>query len=85
MNKIEKIVISLPYVLKLKIENNTLNTKCETLENIIKDELYKSFINKINEPLALERIKKENKNLRKKVKLLKELIKEDNCKKLVNK
>lgn len=32
---------------KLKRENNTLKLKCETLEEIIKSELYKEFMKKL--------------------------------------
>lgn len=51
---------------KLKRENNTLKLKCETLEEIIKSELYKEFMKKLGEPDELERLRNENKNLRKK-------------------
>lgn len=62
---------------KLKKRINTLENENETLKETIKNELYKSFMNKLNEPLELDRIKKENKRLRKKVKILKEILKGD--------
>ena len=55
---------------------NTLENKVETLENSIKEELYKEFMRKLGEPLECERLRKENKKLRKQVKILKEIIKE---------
>lgn len=80
MNKIEKIILSIPYVLKTKVENNTLKFKNEMLKNAIQEELYDKFLDKLGEPEEIARLKKENKNLRKKVKLLKELLKEDSNK-----
>jgi DNA anti-recombination protein RmuC len=62
---------------KLKKRINTLENENETLKETIKNELYKSFMNKLNEPLELDRIKKENKRLRNKVKTLKEILKGD--------
>lgn len=80
MNKIEKIILSIPYVLKTKVENNTLKLKNEMLKNAIQEELYDKFLDKLGEPEEIARLKKENKNLRKKVKILKELLKEDSNK-----
>lgn len=80
MNKIEKIILSIPYVLKTKVENNTLKFKNEMLKNAIQEELYDKFLDKLGEPEEIASLKKENKNLRKKVKLLKELLKEDSNK-----
>lgn len=54
---------------------NTLDNLNETLANTIKDELYKTFMDKLSEPQELNRVKKENSNLRKKNKLLKQLLK----------
>lgn len=62
---------------KLKKRINTLENENETLKETIKNELYKCFMNKLNEPLELDRIKKENKRLRNKVKILKEMLKGD--------
>lgn len=56
---------------------NTLENKIEELEGIIKDELYKVFMEKLSEPAKMERLIEENKRLRKKNKLLKEIIKGD--------
>lgn len=61
---------------------NTLELERDTLIEIIKDELYKIFMDKLKEPQELERYRKENKNLREKVKTLKQLLKgENNAKK----
>lgn len=54
---------------------NTLELKNSALEQTIKDELYKIFMDKLKEPQELDRVKKENKNLRSKVKTLKALLK----------
>lgn len=53
-----------------------LENEVETLNNSIKDELYKEFLKKLAESTENERLKKENKMLRKKTKILKEIIKE---------
>lgn len=54
---------------------NSLELKAEKLENIIKDELFKILMDKLQEPQEINRLKKENKNLRKKNKVLKQLLK----------
>ena len=54
---------------------NSLELRVEELEDTIKDELYKTFMNKLQEPQELNRYKKENTNLRKKIKILKNLLK----------
>lgn len=54
---------------------NSLELKVEKLENIIKDELFKILMDKLQEPQEINRLKKENKNLRKKNKVLKQLLK----------
>lgn len=56
---------------------NTIEGDKKVLEETIKDELYKTFMDKLNEPLELDRLRKENKNLRAKVKTLKQIIKGD--------
>jgi len=56
---------------------NTLEGDKTVLEETIKDELYKTFMDKLKEPLELDRLRKENKNLRSKVKTLKQIIKGD--------
>ena len=43
---------------------NTLELENSVLEQTIKDELYKIFMDKLREPQELDRVKKENKNLR---------------------
>ena len=54
---------------------NTLELNISVLEDTIKEELYKTFMDKLKEPQELNRIKKENSNLRKKNKVLKQLLK----------
>lgn len=54
---------------------NSLDLHVEELEDTIKDELYKTFMGKLQEPQELNRYKKENTNLRKKIKILKNLLK----------
>ena len=49
---------------------NTLEMERDTLEDTIKDELYKTFMEKLNEPYELKRLKEENKRLRQKNKFL---------------
>jgi cell division protein FtsB len=60
---------------KLQKKLNTVTNERDMLENAIKDELYKSFMAKLEEPLAYERYKKENKRLREQIKTLKDIIK----------
>ena len=64
-------------VIKLNKKINTLENQVETLENSIKDELYKEFMKKLGETTENDRLKKENKKLRTKIKDLKEIIKGD--------
>ena len=54
---------------------NSLELRVEELEDTIKDELYKTFMGKLQEPQELNRYKKENTNLRKKIEILKNLLK----------
>lgn len=56
---------------------NTLELEKSTLEETIKDELYKTFMDKLKEPQELARYKNDNKNLRMKVKTLKQILKGD--------
>jgi hypothetical protein len=72
MKKINKI----PIWIKQHRQINTLENKVETLENSIKEELYKEFMKKLGEPMEAECLRKENKKLRQKIKVLKEMIKE---------
>lgn len=53
---------------------NTLENENEILREIIKDELYKGFIEKLGEPSAFAKIKIDNKRLRLKIKELKSII-----------
>lgn len=64
-------------ILNQKIKINTLEVKLEAMENIIKNELYKEFMQKITVPEEIERLTKENKRLRIKNKELKELLKDN--------
>ena len=63
-------------IVKYQQKNRKLEIKVETLENTIKDELYKEFMSKLSESTENERLKREIKMLRKKQKVLKEIIKE---------
>lgn len=56
---------------------NALEIKNITLEETIKEELYKIFMEKLSEPQEIDRLKKENKNLRMKNKTLRQLLKGD--------
>ena len=62
-------------IIKLNKKINILENQVETLENSIKDELYKEFMKKLGETAENDRLKKENKKLRTKIKDLKEIIK----------
>lgn len=57
---------------ELRMKVNTLDNEVETLKSIIKDDLYKEFMEQINDSLLTEQLKEENKRLRKKIKVLKE-------------
>ena len=80
-NKIIKNILSLSKRGKMYIKINTLENENETLKNTIKNELYKTFIDKLGEPLEVKRLHDENKKLRKKIKIYKEMLKEDKPKK----
>lgn len=67
-----------PKLLKLKIQLNHAEVKISMLEEIIKNKLYKSLMDRIQEPNEIERLRKENKILRAKCKELKEKLKGDN-------
>ena len=54
---------------------NSLEIEKKALEETIKDELYKTFMEKLKEPTEITRLRKENKNLRAKNKTLKSLLK----------
>lgn len=53
---------------------NSLEVEKGSLEDTIKDELFKTFMEKLQEPSEISRLKKENKNLRAKNKTLKSLL-----------
>lgn len=78
MKKIVENILSMTKVGKMQIRINTLENELDTLKATVKDELYKTFMKKLNEPMELERYKADNKALRKKVKILKEMLKEEN-------
>ena len=61
---------------KMRKKINTLENENEMLKNIIKDELYKSFMNKLNDSEVDKRYKEDNVRLRKQIKVLKQIIKE---------
>jgi len=61
---------------KKQMKINMLENRVDVLESTIKDELYKEFMNKLSEPVELERYKKENKYLRNKVKVLQGIIRD---------
>ena len=62
---------------KLRKKINTLETENEMLKNIIKDELYKAFMKKLNDSESDKRYKEDNIRLRKQIKILKEIIREE--------
>ena len=62
---------------KMSKKINTLEMEVETHQNILKDELYKAFMKKLNEAEADKRYKEDNVRLRKQIKVLKEIIKEE--------
>ena len=66
-----------PTKMKLRKKINTLELENETLKNIIKEELYKTFMKKLNDSEADKRYKEENIRLRKQIKVLKQIIKEE--------
>lgn len=53
---------------------NLLEVEKGALEDTIKDELFKTFMEKLQEPSEISRLRKENKNLRAKNKTLKSLL-----------
>lgn len=61
---------------KLKGKINDLENENNTLREIMKDELWKAFINKLGEPEEIERLRTENKRLRAKINELKGLLNE---------
>lgn len=63
MNKLEKVALAVPFVLKLKIQNNSLKSQNESLKSTIQDELYKTFMNKLGEPQEIERLKRNHSSM----------------------
>ena len=76
MKKIKKIDLFSSNKMQLITLINTLENKISELELIIKDELYNTFLDKLNEPADVDRLRKENKKLRIMNKKLKEVINE---------
>ena len=72
-----KNISKIPKMIVLQRKINTLEAEVKTLQDIIKDELYKTFMEKLKEPTEIARYKRENKNLRAKVKTLRSLLKGD--------
>ena len=65
--------------IKLLIKYNSLELEKERLENIIKDELYKGFMEDITLSEQVESLKQENEKYRNKIKDLKKVgMKDDN-------
>ncbi len=60
---------------KLLRKYNKLETEYETLKEEVKDECFKTILEKLGEPLEIKRLREENKRLRIKVKDLKRKIK----------
>lgn len=59
---------------KLRKKVNTLQNENETLKNMLKEELYSAFMDKLGEPEKVKKLQKDNKKLRNQVKQLKEEI-----------
>ena len=76
MKKTKKIDLWKSSKSQLIAKINTQENQINSLESTIKDELYKIFMDKLEEPTEIARIKKENKRLREKVKTLKNLLRE---------
>lgn len=72
-----KGIFKVPKIIAMQQRINTLESEVEVLQDTIKDELYKTFMEKLKEPTELARYKRENQNLRAKVKTLKALLKGD--------
>lgn len=61
---------------QLRKRINSLEMEVETLQSIIKEDLYAAFMKKLNEAEADKRYKEDNIRLRKQVKLLKQMLRE---------
>ncbi len=75
MKKLNKLSLFELNKIQLIRKINSLELNIETLEDTIKDELFKTFMDKLQEPQEMNKLKKENANLRKKNKILKQLLK----------
>lgn len=71
-NKLEKVGL----FLKLLWKYNCLRLESQELKDTIKEGLYKKFMQKLNEPIELGRLKEENKQLREERKALRKELKE---------
>ena len=61
---------------------NSLELENDTLKETIKDELYKTFMSKLAEPMEVDRLRHDNKMLRKKIKILQECLKDNHYSKV---
>lgn len=61
---------------KMQIRINTLELENATLKSVIKDDLYKRFMDKLGEPEELKRLRADNKKLRVENRNLKFVIKQ---------
>ncbi len=77
MMKENKTMIEMCKLSKLQLIKiiNTLENDNQMLENTIKEKLYKTFMDKLQEPQEINRLRKTNKNLRLKIKTLNSLLK----------
>ena len=69
MKKLNKLSLFELNKIQLIRKINSLELNIETLEDTIKDELFKTFMDKLQEPQEMNKLKKENANLRKKNKI----------------
>lgn len=70
-------ILKTPLVIKQQMKINSLENKIETLENTIKNDLYKEFMKKLDDSGRCDRLVSENKRLKRRIKTLKELLKEE--------
>lgn len=69
-------------IIELNRKVNTLANDNDVLTKIIKNELYKDFIKKLDEQETIEKLRADNKRLRLKVKELQKLLADGNNKKV---
>lgn len=62
---------------KLAMENRTLRLENEELKKTLKEQSFKTLMNKVNEPFEIERLRTENKNMRLTIKNLRKILKEE--------